>query len=109
MYDQCRTFFAAAIIILAFLNSQSAMAENAQMDAEKNRHAVIDKISGGFATFLVGEDERVMVVDIESLENGGREGDWFLLHENGDLVADPAVTEKRRKEARGRLDMLRGK
>ena len=109
MHDKYRTLFAAVIIFMALLHLQTGMAENAAMGTGKTQHAVIDKISGGFATFLVGEDERVMVVDIKSLANGGREGDWFLLYENGAFVADPEVTQKRRKDARGGLDMLRGK
>lgn len=109
MHDKYRTFFAAVIISMALLHPQAVMAENAAMDAGKAQHAVIDKISGGFATFLVGEVERVMVVDIKSLAKGGREGDWFLFYENGDFVPDPEVTQKRRKDARSRLDMLRGK
>jgi hypothetical protein len=109
MHDTYRTFVAVVFLMMALFHSQTVMAEDAAIGSEKNRRAVIDKISGGFATFLVGEDERVMVVDIKSLTDGGQEGDWFLLHENGDFVADPAVTEKRKKDARSRLEMLRGK
>ncbi len=109
MHDKYRTFVVAVILSMALLLPQVVMGENAAMGAGKAQHAVIDKISGDFVTFLVGEDERVLVVDINSLVNGGREGDWFLLYENGDFVADPEVTQKRRKDARGRLEMLRGK
>lgn len=127
MQGNFKAFFVAAIIYIymVLLSSQSVMAGSGAIGAgeygvhggwhegkdteNKARHAVVDKISGGFATFLVGEDELEMVVNIASLKSGTREGDWFLLYENGDFVANPKLAEKRRKDVKDRLDMLRGK
>ena len=113
MQGNFKAFFVAAIIYIymVLLSSQTVMAGSGEgKDTEnKARHAVIDKISGGFATFLIGEEELEMVVDIASLKSGTREGDWFLMYEDGDFVANPELAEKRRKDIKSRLDMLRGK
>ena len=43
----------------------------------KPGNAIIDRITDGVATLLVGEDE--IVVDIDTLPEGVKEGDWFKV------------------------------
>ncbi len=62
MHEKFKMLSAAVIISIALFCSQAVVAENATMDAgligetteTDIKYAVIDKISGGFATFLVG-------------------------------------------------------
>ena len=63
------------------------------------------EIINGVATLLVGEDE--IVVDLDTLPEGVKEGDWLRADTAGNFVADPERTRERKKVVRGKLDRLR--
>ena len=71
----------------------------------KPRYAVIDRITDGVATLLIGEDE--IVVDLDTLPEGVKEGDWLKVDTAGNFVAAPAMTKERKKMVRAKLDRLR--
>jgi hypothetical protein len=71
----------------------------------KPGYAVIDRITDGVATLLVGADE--IVVDFDTLPEGVKEGDWLKVDAAGNFVATPEMTRKRKKVVRGKLDRLR--
>lgn len=73
----------------------------------KPGNAVIDRITDGIATLLVGEDE--IVVDLDTLPEGVREGDWLEVDTDGTFVAAPEMTRERKKVVRGKLDRLRNR
>jgi len=72
-----------------------------------NQYAVIDKISEGVATLLVGQDETEMIIGLEKLSADVKEGDWLEMDENGNFIASPDTTRKRRRDIRSKLDKLR--
>ena len=72
-----------------------------------NRYAVVDKISDGVATLLVGKEETEMIIGLEKLSADLREGDWLEMDENGNFIASPDITRERRQIIRGKLDKLR--
>ena len=72
-----------------------------------NQYAVIDKISEGVATLLVGQDETEMIIGLEKLSANVKEGDWLEMDENGNFIASPDTTRKRRRDIRSKLDKLR--
>jgi len=70
-------------------------------------NAVIDRISDGIAVLLVGEDE--IVVGLDTLPEGVKEGDWFKVDAAGNIAAAPEMTRERKKVLRGKLDRLRNR
>ena len=76
---------------------------------KKDRFAVIDSISDGVGTLLVGEDERKIIVGLDLLPGGAKEGDWLEITDKGNFLAAPEVTEKRKKVMKSKLDMLRNR
>ena len=72
------------------------------------RHAVLDRISGQLATLLVGNEEQEMVVDLDALPKGSKEGDWFRVDDKGGFIPAPGLTRDRKESIRRKLDMLRG-
>ena len=73
----------------------------------KDRFAVIDSITESVATLLVGEKENQMVVDLDALPEGAKEGDWFEISDEGKFLPAPEMTRNRKKLVRSKLDMLR--
>ena len=74
----------------------------------RDNYAVIDKIEGRVATLLVGEAEDEIVLNLDRLPAGVKEGDWFELDGKGGFVEAPEVTKERKKVVRSKLDRLRG-
>ena len=73
----------------------------------KPGYAVIDRITDGVATLLVGEDE--IVVDLDALPEGAKESDWLKVDAPGNFTAAPELTRERKKVVRGKLDRLRAR
>ena len=71
----------------------------------KPGYAVIDRIAEGVATLLIGEDE--IVVDLDTLPEGVKEGDWLKVDATGNIVDAPEITRERKKVVRGTLNRLR--
>ena len=71
----------------------------------KSGYAVIDRITDGVATLLVGADE--IVVDLDTLPEGVKEGDGLRVDTAENFVAAPEMTREREKVVRGKLDRLR--
>jgi hypothetical protein len=71
----------------------------------KPGYAVIDRIAEGVATLLIGEDE--IVVDLDTLPEGVKEGDWLKVDATGNIVDAPEITRERKKVVRGKLNRLR--
>lgn len=71
----------------------------------KPGYAVIDRITDGVATLLVGENE--IVVALDTLSEGAKEGDWSRANTAGNCKAAPERTRERKTDIRGKLDRLR--
>jgi len=66
--------------------------------------AVIDRIEdGALAVLLVGPDEIELVISIELLPEGAKEGDWMRIA----FTADPGLTDERRSDLSARLERIR--
>ena len=74
-----------------------------------NQYAVIDKISDGAATLLVGEEEKEVIIGLDQLPADVKEGDWLEMDENGNFIPAPDITRERRRDIRGKLDKLRNR
>jgi hypothetical protein len=75
----------------------------------REKYAVIDRIVNGIATLLVGEEEKDMIVGLNRLPEGAKEGDWLEMDSEGSFAAAPGVTWERKKRVRSKLDKLRKK
>jgi hypothetical protein len=75
-----------------------------EFQVSKPGYAVIDRIAEGVATLLVGEDE--IVVDLDTLTEGAKEGDWSTADTAGNFMAAPERTRERKKVILGKLDRL---
>lgn len=71
----------------------------------KPGYAIIDRITDGVATLLVGADR--IVVDRDTLPEGVKEGDGLRADTTENLVAAPERTGERKKGVRGKPDRLR--
>lgn len=76
----------------------------------KEKNAVIDKISEGWATLLINggdgkEDQEV--VSASALPDNAKEGAWLILGDNGSLSLDPDTTLEKRGRIKAKLDLLR--
>jgi hypothetical protein len=73
--------------------------------------AVIDRFEEDKAVILLGEEEKVLVVDRSRLPQGAGEGDWLMVDvREGRLVAatiDAEATEQARARIRDKLERLR--
>jgi len=74
---------------------------------KKIEKAVIDRITGEVATLLVGDNEKEMLVDLEKLPEGIKEGDWLEIDEEENFRAAPNISEVRKKVVMSKLDKLR--
>ena len=73
----------------------------------RDKFAVIYSITESVATLLVGEKENQMVVDLDALPEGAKEGDWFEVNDEGKFLPAPEMTKNRKRLVRSKLDMLR--
>lgn len=71
---------------------------------------VIDRVEDGTAVLLVGDEEREVLVPTTELPEGSVPGVWLDVELEGDRIVratvDVALTEKRRRRARGLMDRL---
>lgn len=71
--------------------------------------AVVDRIVDGHtAVLLVGEDEREMLVSVDDLPDGAREGAWLrVMGDPPRLELDLEETARVRERIAGKLELLR--
>ncbi len=74
-----------------------------------SKYAVVDKIAGGYATLLVGKDEKEMIVNLDDLPDGVEEGAWLDMDGDGAFAEAPGLTMERKTTVRAKLDRLRKK
>ena len=75
------------------------------------QRGVVDRISDGWATILVGGREQEQKVREDALPDGAKEGSIVTVRASGlriEIVGvDDKATDKKRSEVRGRLDRLK--
>jgi hypothetical protein len=78
---------------------------------EEQASAVVDRVTDGVATLLVGEGERSVVIPASDLPAGVGEGAWVLVREREDGIdvvgIDAERTAARRAELEERLGRVR--
>ena len=72
------------------------------------KSAVVDKISGSWATLLEGRQEKKVIIHASDLPSGVKEGSWLHIEADGTLTLDPEKTRQRQERVRQKLDRLRG-
>lgn len=86
-------------------NPQAAPGTGSMAPGER---AVIDRIEGRMAVLLVGEEEREVVIAVDALPAGAREGTWLAYDgQRQQMVVDAEETERRRQRIAAKLELLR--
>ncbi len=78
------------------------------------QRAVLDRIvDGAHAVLLLGDEEREVVVPVNSLPSGTTEGTWLLVRFEGEqlveAVADASETERVRRRVENKMQRLKAR